>query len=162
VSAVTHETETGSMPDPVRSAFVPTERSRPRATLYLSVLVMLWSFAELANLVVKHTTGPELYGVLAAAIASAAGIATVALLRPRGNLVAVVIVLAVWAFVALAGIAGTVAHIVGAPIGEGPIDPRPRPVAAPLVFTLLACLDGAALAIGRRTSLRKVRNPWKE
>jgi hypothetical protein len=140
-----------------------TDRATHRGALIGAVAVLLWSIAELANLAVKHTTGPELYGVLTAALASGAAVANLAILRAeRPRAIAMLAVLAVWLIVALAGIAGTVAHVVGPPIGEGPIDPRPRPAAAPLVFTLLGFLGAATLALGQRATLRNLRNPWKE
>jgi hypothetical protein len=73
-----------------------------------------------------------------------------------------VAVLVVWAVVALGGIAGTVAHVVGPPIGEGPVDARPRPIPAPLVFTLLGLVGGAALLLGQRATFRSLRRSWEE
>jgi 4-amino-4-deoxy-L-arabinose transferase-like glycosyltransferase len=139
------------------------DRTARRAALVVSSVVLIWSFVELVSLSVRHTTGPELYGVLTAFLATAAGLANVVLLRlPRANGIVVVAVIVVWAVVALGGIAGTVAHIVGPPIGEGPVDPRPRPIPAPLVFTLLGLVGGAALFLGQRATFRSLRRFWKE
>jgi hypothetical protein len=133
------------------------------AALLVSVGVLGWSLVELISLGLKHTTGPELYGVLVAVLATGAAGANLALLRsPRAQVLVVLAALVVWAVVAVAGVAGTVAHIVGAPIGEGPVDPRPRPMAAPLVFTLLGLIGGAALLVGQRAAFRRARIPWKE
>src|SRR5689334_24730498 len=107
-------------------------------SLAASVVVFGWSLIETANLVAVHTTGPEIYGVLTAALATGAALANIGLLRsPRVRVIVTAIVLVVWVVVAFGGLAGTVAHIVGPVAGHGPVDLRPRPVAAPLVFTLL-------------------------
>ena len=165
MSSITQRSEG---PAPVRSTprSAPTEsrdRTIHRAALLVSLVVFGWSFVELVNLSLRHTTGPELYGVLAAALATGAGVANLAVLRsPRAQVLVILAVLVVWAVVAVGGVAGTVAHIVGPPIGEGPVDPRPRPIVAPLVFTLLGLVGGAALLFGQRTVLRGFRNPWKE
>jgi hypothetical protein len=44
----------------------------------------------------------------------------------------------------------------------GPVDPRPRPIAAPLVFTLLGIVGGTALFLGNRVAIRRVRNQEEE
>ncbi len=105
-----------------------------------------------------HTTGPELYGVLTAALAVGAAGANLAILRssrPQRLLAAGLLVL--WAVIALAGVAGAVAHIVGPVAGHGPVDLRPRPIAAPLVFTLLGLVGAAALGLGERAAIRRAR-----
>lgn len=147
----------------VRDGTLRRDRTVRRVALLVSLVVFGWSVVELVNLSLTHTAGPELYGVLAAALATGAGIANLVLLRsPGARVLVIVAVLAVWAVVALGGVAGTVAHVVGPPVGEGPIDPRPRPIAAPLVFTLLGLVGGAALLIGQLAAFRSLRNPWKE
>jgi hypothetical protein len=165
MASLTHRAESPVLDgSPDRSAS-PEARDRTirRVALVVSVGVLGWSFVELVSLGLKHTTGPELYGVLVAAFATGAAGANVALLRsPRAQLRVVLAVLVVWAIVALGGLAGSVAHIVGAPVGEGPVDPRPRPIAAPLVFTLLGLVGGAALLVGQRAAFRGLRSPWKE
>lgn len=127
----------------------------------LSGIVLAWSITETASLAVVHHTGPELYGVLVAAMAAAAGVANLVLLRsdranriPAVAMVATVVVLAVWSVVALGGIAGMVAHLIGPVAGHGPVDPRPRPVVAPLIFTLLGSFGAVALVLGRRARAR--------
>lgn len=127
----------------------------------LSGVVLAWSITETASLAVVHTTGPELYGVLVAALSAAAGAANLALLRssrvnriPAVATIATVAVVAVWAAVALGGVAGTIAHFIGPVSGHGPVDLRPRPIAAPLVFTLLGSAGAAALVFGRRARRR--------
>ena len=164
MSSTTQRTEaSGPVQAPASSAPADAQdRTFRRAALVVSVVVFGWSLVELANLSLNHNTGPELYGILVAALATGAGVANLELLRSsRAHVVVILVVLGVWAVVALGGIAGTVAHVVGAPLGEGPVDPRPRPTVAPLVFTLLGIVGGAALLIGQRASFRGIRAPWK-
>jgi len=129
----------------------------------ISAVVLGCSVYYTVALAVIHNTGPELYGVLTAALATAASVANLALLRsPRVRVVATGAVLVLWLVIALGGIAGTIAHLVGPLPGHGPIDPRPRPIAAPLVFTLLASVGAAALALGRRAWMRAASTSEKE
>ena len=44
----------------------------------------------------------------------------------------------------------------------GPVDPRPRPIAAPLVFTLLGLVGGAALFVGQRAATRRAESIEEE
>jgi hypothetical protein len=119
--------------------------------LMLSVAVTGWSVKYVIDLALVHTTGPELYGVAVAAVSVAAGALNLALLaRPRIPLWAVAAVVSIWALVALGGVGGTIAHIVGPVAGHGPVDPRPRPIAAPLIFTLLGLAGSFALTRGYR------------
>jgi hypothetical protein len=111
---------------------------------------------EVASLSVRHTNGAELYGVLVAVLAVAAGAATVGLLiAPRPRIWATVAVLVVWTVIALGGLAGVAAHVIGPAAGHGPVDLRPRPVLAPLIFTTLALVGGGALFIGQRSNRRE-------
>lgn len=129
----------------------------------MSTVVLGWSIYYTVTLAVIHNTGSELYGVLAAALATGAAVSNLALLRsPRVRVIATGAVLVLWAVVALGGIAGTVAHIVGPVPGHGPIDLRPRPIAAPLVFTLLGSVGAAALALGQRGRMRAASTFEKE
>lgn len=134
-----------------------------RRSLVMSLVVLGWSLKYTVTLAVTHNAGPELYGVLAAALASAAGIANIALLRAsRAQVLATAAVLVLWAVVAFGGLAGTVAHVVGPVAGHGPIDPRPRPVVAPLVFSVLGLVGGAALFLGQRARVRSTTEFVKE
>ena len=165
MSSITQSTEAPALDrTSARSASADArDRTIRRVALVVSFVVFGWSFVELVNLSLTHATGPELYGVLAAALATGAGVANLALLRsPRAHVLVILAVLVVWAVVAVGGVAGTVAHVVGPPVGEGPIDPRPRPIAAPLVFTLLGLIGGATLLFGQRAAFRRLRNFWKE
>jgi hypothetical protein len=121
----------------------------------MSVVVLGWSIKDTVTLAAVHHSGAELYGVLTAAISTGAAIANLALLRsPRVRLIATAAVLLLWTVVALGGVAGTIAHVVGPVPGHGPVDLRPRPIAAPLVFTLLGTVGAAALALGQRARMR--------
>ncbi len=165
MSSITQRTEASVLDrSPARGASTDArDRTIRRVARLASLVVLGWSFVELVNLSLIHTTGPELYGVLAAALATAAGAANLALLRSaRAQVLVILAVLVVWAVVSVGGVAGTVAHVVGPPIGEGPVDLRPRPIAAPLVFTLLGLVGGAALLLGQRAAFRSLRNPWKD
>ena len=129
----------------------------------MSGVVLGWSIYYTVTLAVIHHTGPELYGLLTAVLATVAGSSNLALLRsPRVRVIATGAVLVLWAIVALGGIAGTIAHIVGPVPGHGPIDLRPRPIAAPLVFTLLGSVGAAALAFGQRARMRAASTSEKE
>ncbi len=126
--------------------------ARGRGALIASVALLGWSLVEMVNLAVVHNTGPELYGVLAAVLAVVAAAANLVLLRSsRTPGPAVVAVVALWGLIALAGVAGTIAHIVGPVAGHGPVDLRPRPVMAPLVFTLFGAVGVTTLVLGLRT-----------
>ena len=134
-----------------------------RRSLLMSIAVLGWSIDYTVTLAVVHNTGPELYGVLTAALSTLAAVANLVLLRsPRVRLIATVAVVALWAVVALGGLAGTVAHIVGPVAGHGPMDLRPRPIAAPLVFTLLGSVGAAAVVLGQRMRIRRAGQSEKE
>jgi len=134
--------------------------TRSVAALIVAVLVLAWSIKELISLLLVHTTGPELYGVLVAALAAGSGVLSVALLwaagPPRWAIWAVVVL---WIIVAVGGMAGTLAHVIGPVAGHGPVDLRPRPVAAPLIFTALGFLGGGALLYGQRVRAGRLRAP---
>jgi hypothetical protein len=165
MSRITHRTEAPVLDhSAARGASTDAgDRTIRRVAVLVSIVVLGWSAVELVNLGLTHTTGPELYGVLAAALATGAGVANLVLLRsPRVRVIATGAVLLFWAVVALGGIAGTIAHIVGPVPGHGPIDLRPRPVAAPLVFTLLGSVGAAALTLGQRARIRAASTFEKE
>lgn len=140
-----------------------SHRTRRRASILIAVGVLGWSSVELVSLLSRHTTGPELYGVAVAGLAVAGGVVDLALLRSgERRLWATSAVLILWTVVALGGIAGTVAHIVGPVAGHGPVDLRPRPVPAPLIFTVLGLAGGAALWFGQRRGLRRAHHLREE
>lgn len=134
-----------------------------RRSLLMSVVVLGWSVDYTVTLAVVHNAGAELYGVLTAAISTGAAIANLALLRsPRSHRLVTAAVLVLWTVVFLGGLAGTVAHLVGPVAGHGPVDLRPRPITAPLVFTLLGSIGAAALVLGRRMRIRSAIQSEKE
>jgi peptidoglycan/LPS O-acetylase OafA/YrhL len=144
--------------EPPAATITGHDRTRRRIALVGSLVVLVWSTVELINLGLDHTTGPEVYGVLVAAAAVGAGALSSALLwSTRRRPLASAGLLVLWAVVAFGGLAGMVAHIVGPIEGHGPVDLRPRPVAAPLIFTALALVGGAALFYGQRLSAARRR-----
>ena len=143
---------------PTTASDYARDRTRRRVWLFVMVLVLAWSAMELANLGLNHTTGAELYGVAVAAVAIGTGVLSLVLLASR-RVLARAAVLVLWAVIAVGGIAGAAAHIVGPGTGHGPVDTRSRPVAAPLIFTALGLVGGAALFYGERAGRRRVREP---
>ena len=126
-----------------------------RRSLLMSVVVLGWSIDYTVTLAVVHNSGAELYGVLTAALSTGAAVANLALLRsPRVRAIATAAVVALWTVVALGGVAGVAAHILGPVAGHGPLGLRPRPITAPLVFTLLGSVGAAALVLGQRARSR--------
>jgi hypothetical protein len=133
------------------------------ALFVASALVLALSVAEFINLSGRHTVGTETYGPLVAGIAVAAGIFSLGLvLSSRRRLIATAAVLVLWAIVVLGGVVGTYYHIVGVAPEYGPVDPRPRPVAAPLVFAVLGIVGGIALFLGQLSAPRRARNQEEE
>jgi hypothetical protein len=138
-------------------------RVRRSAPFVTSALVLALSVAEFINLSGRHTVGAESLGLLVAGIAVGAGILSLGLvLSPQRRVIGTAAVLVLWAIVALGGIAGTYYHIVGVAPEYGPVDPRPRPIAAPLVFTVLGIVGGTALFFGQRPAIRRTRNQEEE
>ena len=129
----------------------------------MSTVALGWSIYYTVTLAVIHNSGPELYGLLTAVLATVAASSNLALLRsPRVRVIVTGAVIVLWVVVALGGIAGTIAHLVGPVPGHGPIDLRPRPIAAPLVFTLLGSVGAAALAFGQRARMRGASTSERE
>jgi hypothetical protein len=146
MSVVTHATEAGQ---------VAPDRVRRWISLALAIVALVGSVVELVTLVSKHTLGAEVYGVLVAVLALLAGVFTLSLLVPvRRRVAASVGVLVLWTIVAFGGIAGAYYHAVGVDPKYSPVDPRPRPAAAPLIFTALAVAGGVGLFYGQRLGLR--------
>jgi hypothetical protein len=130
---------------------LPAVSRRSRLWLGVTVVVFAWSAVELVSLLSRHTTGAQLYGVLVAALAVIAGAASVYLAAStRRQVWATWAVVALWAFIALGGLAGVVAHVVGPVPGHGPVDTRPRPIPAPLIFTALGAVGSVAVYRGQR------------
>jgi hypothetical protein len=133
------------------------------AAFVTTALVLAVSVAEFINLSGRHTVGAESYGLVVSGVAVTAGILSLALtVSTQKRVLTTAAVLILWAVVAMGGIAGTYYHIVGVAPQYGPVDPRPRPVAAPLIFTLLGTVGGAALFIGHRGASRRARELREE
>ena len=164
MSAVTHSGRSTDYPSTgERGATRPRGRTRHRVALVATVVVFGWSVVELVSLAFTHTTGPELYGLLVAALSVGAAALSLLLLRSDERRLRYVLpLIGLWAVVALGGIAGSIAHVIGPVAGHGPVDPRPRPVAAPLIFTLLGLVGGAALWFGQRPAAARPGDIGKE
>ena len=132
------------------------------ALLVTITLVLALSVAEFINLSGRHMVGAESYGLVVAGVAVAGGILSLGLVLSPRPVIATAVVLVLWAIVTLGGVAGTYFPIVGVAPEYGPVDPRPRPIAAPLVFTLLGLVGGAALLLGQRAATRRARNHEEE
>jgi hypothetical protein len=128
-----------------------------------TALVLALSIAEFINLSGRHTVGAESYGLLVAGAAVVAGILSLGLvLSPQRRPIATAAVIVLWAIVALGGVAGTYYHVVGVASEYGPIDPRPRPIVAPLVFTVLGTVGGSALFFAQRAAIRRTPDQHEE
>jgi len=137
-------------------------RTRRRVAILASLAVLAWAIVELVSLASRHTTGPELYGVLVAALAVAAGILNLVALNAPRTWIWVLAAVVLWAIVAIGGLGGVIAHLVGPSVEFGPVDPRPRPVLAPIVFTALGAVGGLVVIMGRRAGAYRTRTPGEE
>jgi hypothetical protein len=138
-------------------------RTRRFALFVTTALVLALSVAEFINLSGRHTLGAESYGLLVAGVAVAAGIFSLGLvLSSQRRVIASAAVLVLWAIVALGGLAGTYYHIAGVAPEYGPVDPRPRPMAAPLIFTALGLVGGAVLFYGQRAGIPRAHDEEEE
>jgi len=142
------------------------ERTRFRASrgivTLMSLALLAWAVVELVGLLFRHTTGAEVYGILVAALAVVAGSLTLYLTRSTAPGWFVIAVVVVWAVVALGGLAGLYAHIVGPVPGHGPVDLRPRPILAPLAFTAMGAVGELVLWLGRRQPVRSISSTEME
>jgi hypothetical protein len=148
---------------PNRSIQTIKQTIMARRPMIMSIAVLAWSIKYAIGLGLTHTTGPELYGVLVAALSAGAAGANLVLLRSsRPQILLAAVLLVLWAAVAFGGLAGTVAHIVGPVPGHGPMDLRPRPIAAPLVFTALGAVGAIALVLGQRLRIHMAAQSEEE
>lgn len=161
MSAVTQATDVfGRLRAAANASDQARDRTRRLGSVAVTFIVFGYSAVELVSLAFRHTQGAELYGVAVAALAVVAAAAGLALLASgRRRVLTTAAVLFLWALVAIGGIGGTVAHVVGPEPGYGPVDPRPRPVTAPLIFTALGLVGGAALFYGQRAGAARIREP---
>jgi len=165
MSTVTDTTRSrvGDPLDPAHPSHEGGQRTRRRVSIIAAIGVLAVSIMEFVNLLSRHTAGPELYGVIVAVLAVAAGVLNLVLLRTgQRRLLPTAAVMILWSLVALGGLAGTVAHIVGPVPGHGAIDLRPRPIPAPLVFTLLGIAGCAAMWFGQRRDARPIHQLGEE
>ena len=122
---------------------------RGRALLVTSV-VTLGSLAMLGDLLlVGHTNGEEIWGVVTAAVAALTGVLSlVVLLRRSRSRAARFGLIALWLTVAFFGFGGYNSHRL--PLPDGTTDGRPRPPLAPLVFTGFGIAGALAVRSGSK------------
>jgi hypothetical protein len=120
------------------------DRRRGRA-LKVTAAVTIGSVALLVDLLlVGHTKGGEIWGLLTAVSASISGVLSLLYLARRGhNRAARLTLIGLWAMVAFFGFGGYNDH--RAPVRAESVDARPRPPLAPLTFTAFGIAGGAAL-----------------
>ncbi len=125
------------------------DRARRRA-MRLTAGLTVASLALLADLLlVRHTTGEEIWGPITAASAFVVGLLSTAFLFYRGrNRVARIGLIGLWLTVAFFGFGGYNSHRLALP--EGTVDTRPRPPLAPLVFTGIGLAGAVVLRSGTK------------
>ena len=123
--------------------------SRRRALLVTSV-VTLGCVGLLGDLlVVGHTRGEEIWGVLTALSGVVVGVLSFAFLmrRSRSRLARIGLI-ALWLTVAFFGFGGYNSHRL--PVPEGMSEERPRPPIAPLIFTGFGVAGALAVRAGTK------------
>ena len=127
---------------------------RRLAAVAVSAAVLAWCLKLLVGLLLTHTVAScELMAIVVALLGVAGGAVNVWLLAGSQSRKPVRLAgLALWAALVVGGIAGSVEHLAGGEPGYGPVDARPRPPLAPLVFTGLGTIGAAALLLGDRVS----------
>ena len=120
-----------------------------RPLLVISV-VTVGCVALLGDLViVGHTSGEEIWGVLTAAGGSVIGVGSLLFLRSNSrNRGARIGLIALWLTVAFFGFGGYNSHRL--PLPEGTSDQRPRPPLAPLIFTGFGIAGALAVRSGSK------------
>ena len=123
--------------------------SRRRALLVITV-VTLGCLGLLGDLlVVGHTRGEEIWGVVSALSGVLIGVLSLVFLIRRGrNRVAQIGLVALWLTVAFFGFGGYNSHRL--PLPEGTSDQRPRPPLAPLIFTGFGIAGALAVRSGSK------------
>ena len=128
---------------------------RRRAAVATAVVTVLALGLLVDLLLVNHTIGEEIWGPIVASAALAVGVFSLVYLaadgRSRGIRFAL---LAFWAAVAFLGYGGYNDHRLPRP-ADTLTDQRPRPPLAPLAFTVLGIVGGAALFLGSRDKKSK-------
>lgn len=123
--------------------------SRRRAPLVITV-VTLGCLGLLGDLLmVGHTRGEEIWGVVTALSGVLVGVLSLAfLIRRSRNRVARIGLIALWLTVAFFGFGGYNSHRL--PLPEGMSDQRPRPPLAPLIFTGFGIAGALAVRSGSK------------
>ena len=122
----------------------------PSRPLLVTAVVTLGSLGLLGDLlVVRHTSGEEIWGVVTALSGVVIGGLSLAYLVRRGrNSVARIGLIALWLTVAFFGFGGYNSHRL--PLPEGVSDQRPRPPLAPLIFTGFGIAGALAVRSGSK------------
>ena len=125
------------------------DRARRRALRVVAGITVV-SLVLLADLLlVRHTTGEEIWGPITAAMAALAGVSSLVVLAKGGrSRLARYGLIALWLTVAFFGFGGYQSHRLGP--SEGAVDPRPRPPLAPLVFTGMGIAGAVVLRYGTK------------
>ena len=127
------------------SAPQASRNSRRRAIWFTAAILLaaVWEFADL--LMMGHTKGWAVFGPITAGLAVLAGGASLAYIAARGrSRPAKVGLVALWAFVVLAGYEGFSAHQHATTSGAQ------APAVAPLLFTVLGIAGIAVLRYGTK------------
>lgn len=140
---------TGTNGTSVNAAGASRDRARSRAMRFIAVIT-LFSAGLLGDLLlVGHTNGEEIWGLITAAMAAAVGAASFGILYIRGrNRLARWTLVALWLTVAFFGFGGYNSHRL--PLPDGTVDSRPRPPLAPLVFTGIGIAGALNLRYGTK------------
>ena len=127
-------------------------RARRRA-LIVTTGITIVSFGLLIDLLlVRHTTGEEIWGPITAAIAATTGVLSLVVLARRGRSRAARWgLIALWLTVAFFGFGGYNSHRLPRP-ADTATDQRPRPPLAPLAFTGLGIAGAVVLRSGTKGS----------
>lgn len=123
--------------------------ARRRAVMATGV-VTLGSLGLLGDLLlVGHTHGEEIWGVVTALSGVVIGVLSLALLLNRSrNRVGRIGLIALWLTIAFFGFGGYNSHRL--PLPEGVSDQRPRPPLAPLIFTGFGIAGALAVRSGSK------------
>ena len=132
-----------------RASDATGDRARRRA-MYVTGAITVASLALLADLLlVRHTTGGEVWGPITASLAVLTGALSVGFIAVRGGHRAARIgLIALWLTVAFFGFGGYNEH--RAATRADSVDQRPRPPLAPLVFTGMGLAGAVVLRSGTK------------
>ena len=123
--------------------------SSRRPLLVISVVTLGCAVLLGDLLLVGHTNGEEIWGVITALSGVLVGGLSLAyLMRRAHNRAARIGLMALWLTVAFFGFGGFNSHRL--PVPEGTSDPRPRPPLAPLIFTGFGIAGALAVRSGSK------------